>query len=87
MPCPTCDHTLTNLGLDQGGRRTFWCPRCGTIKSETTEGWVDVGTPKLVPLCRRLLAEGHTPLTREAATVAVREAAGVLYPALARCED
>lgn len=35
MSCPTCDHTMHNLGLDQAGRRTFWCPRCGTIKTET----------------------------------------------------
>lgn len=34
MPCPVCDHTMQNLGLDQGGRRTFWCPRCGTLKTD-----------------------------------------------------
>ena len=35
MPCPTCTHTMQNLGLAQNGKRTFWCPRCGTIKTES----------------------------------------------------
>lgn len=34
MPCPTCNHTMQNLGLDQAKRRSFWCPRCGTVKTE-----------------------------------------------------
>ena len=34
MPCPNCNNTLQNLGLDQTGRRTFWCPNCGTLKWE-----------------------------------------------------
>ncbi len=34
MPCPKCDHTLQNLGLDKPGRTVFWCPRCGTLKTE-----------------------------------------------------
>lgn len=32
MPCPTCDHTMHNLGVPQ--KSIFWCPRCGTIKDE-----------------------------------------------------
>lgn len=36
MPCPCCNHTVHNLGLDQAGRRVFWCPRCGTLKTEST---------------------------------------------------
>lgn len=36
MPCPTCNHTMHNLGLAESGKRTFWCPRCGTIKTEVT---------------------------------------------------
>jgi tRNA(Ile2) C34 agmatinyltransferase TiaS len=31
MACPTCSHTMQNLGAE--GQRLFWCPRCGTIKS------------------------------------------------------
>lgn len=30
MSCPTCQHTMQNLGVE--GRRIFWCPRCGTLK-------------------------------------------------------
>lgn len=30
MACPSCDHTMQNLGLNE--RRIFWCPRCGTIR-------------------------------------------------------
>lgn len=33
MACPTCDHTMQNLGADD--RRIFWCPRCGTIRDQT----------------------------------------------------
>lgn len=29
MACPTCDHTMQLVGE---GYKTFWCPRCGTIK-------------------------------------------------------
>jgi len=35
MACPTCDHTMQNLGVDSGvdkHKKIFWCPRCGTIK-------------------------------------------------------
>lgn len=32
MPCPTCDHTLQNIGAKD--QRIFWCPRCGTLVYE-----------------------------------------------------
>ena len=35
MPCPLCNHTMQNLGLATSGSRTFWCPRCGTLKTES----------------------------------------------------
>lgn len=35
MPCPNCSHTMANLGLNDGGKRTFWCSRCGCLKTET----------------------------------------------------
>jgi Transcription factor zinc-finger len=35
MSCPTCDHTMQNLGVN--GQRIFWCPRCGTLRSITGE--------------------------------------------------
>lgn len=31
MACPTCDHTMQNLGVN--GQNIFWCNRCGTIKT------------------------------------------------------
>lgn len=34
MPCPTCSHTMQNLGLDTAGRTTWWCARCGSLKTE-----------------------------------------------------
>jgi Zn-finger nucleic acid-binding protein len=36
MPCPTCNHTMHGLGENEG-RRHFWCPRCGTVKTMTGE--------------------------------------------------
>ena len=32
MACPTCDHTMHNVG-ENGGRTVFWCPRCGGLKT------------------------------------------------------
>ena len=46
MPCPTCNATLQNLGVDQPGRRVFWCPNCGTLKWECADGRVETDTPK-----------------------------------------
>ena len=42
MSCQTCDHTMQCIFADLP--RIFWCPRCGSIKS-------DMGTheePKLI---------------------------------------
>jgi len=34
MACPTCDHTMHNIGrtYHQQYESLFWCERCGTIK-------------------------------------------------------
>ena len=32
MACETCDHTMQKV--NDGMPKVFWCPRCGTIKSE-----------------------------------------------------
>lgn len=52
MPCPTCDHTMQNLGVelaaDSPVNAVFWCPRCGTIKSRragSTEEFVSNSVP------------------------------------------
>ena len=54
MPCPTCDATLQNIGLDQTGRRTFWCPNCGTLKWErhnpAGDVFVEIDRPKMTAL-------------------------------------
>lgn len=36
MACPVCDHTMQNIGVQSG--RMFWCPRCGTLKAESSDG-------------------------------------------------
>ncbi len=33
MSCPTCNHTMQNLGVQ--GQRIFWCSRCGTLREYT----------------------------------------------------
>jgi len=54
MSCPTCEHTMQNLGLAQSGAKAFWCPRCGTLKLETpgdeplSSGHADTEVPSLV---------------------------------------
>ena len=32
MPCKTCDHTMQRV--NNGEPRVFWCPRCGTLKTD-----------------------------------------------------
>lgn len=44
MACFACDHTMQRVNAGQP--RVFWCPRCGTLK---TEGMVpEFQPPKLV---------------------------------------
>ena len=44
MACPTCDHTMHNVGkTGSGSSFLFWCPRCGTLKG--------TGVPMLVKRC------------------------------------
>ncbi len=62
MPCKTCGHTLQNLGLDNAVKRTFHCPRCGTLTAEcdspdSVHTFVGHTTPFLVDRVRVLLAE------------------------------
>ena len=57
MACPTCDHTMSHLGetVDGPYRRVFWwCPRCGTIRTDSAGAFDDV--PKLVNSCREFAA-------------------------------
>jgi hypothetical protein len=81
MPCPTCDHTLQHV--NNGEPRVFWCPRCGTLKTE--HGVPEYEVPKLIQridvfLCRletkrlpgRPICEA-TRLLDESAILGVRE--------------
>lgn len=34
MPCENCGHTLQNIGHRSEEVRIFWCPRCGSLKTE-----------------------------------------------------
>ncbi len=40
MSCATCGHTMHMISDDHGDR-TYWCPRCGTIK-RSAFGKVDI---------------------------------------------
>lgn len=51
MSCPTCSHTLIHL-TSAHGMKFYWCPRCGTLKTECAAGHDDVSTPTLVERCR-----------------------------------
>lgn len=54
MACPTCEHTMKQVGVIQGTIfPLFWCSRCGTIKANTQREYDDV--PKLVERTRQLL--------------------------------
>jgi hypothetical protein len=50
MSCPTCDHTMQNLGT------WFWCPRCGTIKP-TAQGTTTYEAPRLVDRVRTAVGD------------------------------
>lgn len=34
MACKSCDHTMTGLGQVENSLCYYWCPRCGTLKTE-----------------------------------------------------
>lgn len=41
MACLICNHTMQGVGRNEAGFRQFWCPRCGTVKTENGdhESW------------------------------------------------
>lgn len=49
MSCPTCDHTMHQMGCRSTDLPFFWCPRCGTIKTCDAT----VGVPVLIDRCRK----------------------------------
>lgn len=59
MPCKTCNHTM-QLIASGTNYSTFWCPRCGTTKTESewtkhlpVEEWA---VPKLIDRAAQALA-------------------------------
>ncbi len=60
MACPTCSATMQNLGVE--GQRIFWCPRCGTVKAETSLDFAMIGVPALARRVRDA-AEVTRPIT------------------------
>ena len=44
MSCKTCNHTMQRV--NDGLPKVFWCPRCGTLKSEV--GYPEYEEPKIV---------------------------------------
>jgi len=73
MVCKTCDHTMQRV--NGGEPKVFWCPRCGTLK---TEGMVpEEDVPKIVgrahALCTTLdEASDDCPINVEAWEYRVR---------------
>lgn len=52
MPCSVCSHTLHKVCRSTDGRDVFWCPRCGTLRTDYG-GFGDDHLPKLVERCRQ----------------------------------
>jgi hypothetical protein len=48
MSCPSCSHTMHQMGCRSTDLPFFWCPRCGTIKNCDAV----VGVPVLLERCR-----------------------------------
>jgi transposase-like protein len=76
MPCPTCDHTLQGIGKTEDGRRHFWCPRCGTLRSEAGNH-ADTEAPTIVCRARTVLdAMGKVDVADPAARALCEAATG-----------
>lgn len=69
MACPTCDHTMSEMGCRTTDRPFFICPRCGTAK--TCDG--AVAAPALVDFCRSFRNQVFKPGANQEATFTVAE--------------
>lgn len=63
MSCPTCSHMMQCVDfqeLKERNIRRFWCPRCGTLKTDTMRNnhvaFEEHEEPKLVGRTRELLS-------------------------------
>lgn len=63
MACPTCDHTMEQLGR-VNFEVCFLCPRCGTVKVQylANPNAESVYVPKLVERCRNFETDSLLPL-------------------------
>lgn len=92
MSCPSCGHTMHNLGVEPpGGRRVFWCPRCGTVKRDSgPNNFETVSIPKLVSRVKSAVEMSRTcwcepakiprMAVRQCDLIESAEAAGVKLP-------
>lgn len=56
MACPTCDHTMRSVG--GVGYVVFWCPRCGTIKTNHADNQNNlICLPTLIPRLQKFRNE------------------------------
>jgi hypothetical protein len=56
MACPNCDHTMQKIATAPAGDKTYWCPRCGTIRRELWSFPTPIDErPKLVCRVRQFL--------------------------------
>lgn len=75
MACPTCDHTMENVGCMHDPYHDvplFWCPRCGTLKANIVNGENEV--PKLVG---RVIEFGSTLTDQDGRVIANFERCGI----------
>lgn len=56
MACPTCDHTMQGILIDENAKRAFWCPRCGTLRIVSLYGDTEEETAE-APSQSRLLGD------------------------------
>jgi hypothetical protein len=48
MACPTCDGTMEFIDTNKWFQRTFWCHRCGTIKTVDANGYNNISLPSWI---------------------------------------
>lgn len=66
MACPTCDHTMETIGIDDRGDSFLLCPRCGTVVVDAFGQHGDrVYVPKLVGRCREFAAQEYAAYSPE----------------------
>jgi hypothetical protein len=71
MPCTICNHTVQNIGIEgRGQRRIFWCPRCGSLKTERGDS-SDTRPPELVERVRAVAGTARECISGEEPSFAI----------------